>query len=102
MVLAVLFLKKPLQLKLTPKHPDCQVSNCAQSINSGCDGIFSDRRRLRGVAGTGGAQKVRPDHAESEGQFMAFYSDLSIPIETKKKPGEWQNLLIELDQLKSM
>jgi hypothetical protein len=34
--------------------------------------------------------------------IMAFYSDLSIPIETKKNPGEWQNLLLELDQLKSM
>ena len=34
--------------------------------------------------------------------IMAFYSDLSIPIETKKNPGEWQNLLTELDQLKSM
>jgi len=31
--------------------------------------------------------------------IMAFYSDLSIPIETKKNPGEWQNLLTELDQL---
>ena len=34
--------------------------------------------------------------------IMAFYSDLSIPIETKKNPGEWQTLLLELDQLKSM
>jgi hypothetical protein len=34
--------------------------------------------------------------------IMAFYSDLSIPIETKKNPGDWQNLLTELDQLKSM
>ncbi|PYV47863.1 MAG: hypothetical protein DMG92_15370 [Acidobacteria bacterium] len=33
--------------------------------------------------------------------IMAFYSDLSIPIETKKNPGEWQTLLLELDQLKS-
>jgi hypothetical protein len=34
--------------------------------------------------------------------IIAFYSDLSIPIETKKNPGEWQTLLLELDQLKSM
>jgi zinc dependent phospholipase C len=34
--------------------------------------------------------------------IMAFYSDLSVPIETKKNPSDWRNLLTELDQLKSM
>jgi hypothetical protein len=34
--------------------------------------------------------------------IIAFYSDLSIPIETKKNPGEWKTLLLELDQLQSM
>jgi hypothetical protein len=33
---------------------------------------------------------------------MAFYFDLSVPIETKKNPGDWQNVLTELDQLKLM
>jgi hypothetical protein len=34
--------------------------------------------------------------------IMAFYFDLSVPIETKKNPGDWQNVLTELDQLKLM
>jgi hypothetical protein len=34
--------------------------------------------------------------------IMAFYFDLSVPIETKKNPGDWQNVLTELEQLKSM
>jgi hypothetical protein len=33
--------------------------------------------------------------------ILNFYSDLALPIETKKNPGEWQNVLSELDQLKS-
>jgi hypothetical protein len=33
--------------------------------------------------------------------ILAFYSDLTLPIETKKNPGEWQDVLSELDQLKS-
>jgi hypothetical protein len=34
--------------------------------------------------------------------IMAFYFDLSVPIETKKNPGDWQIVLTELEQLKSM
>ena len=32
--------------------------------------------------------------------ILQFYSDLSLPIETKKDQGDWQNVLTELDQLK--
>ena len=32
--------------------------------------------------------------------ILAFYSDLSVPIETKKDPARWQNVLTSLDQLK--
>src|SRR5438270_2543080 len=39
--------------------------------------------------------------AELRDNILAFYSDLTLPIETKKNPGEWQNVLSELDQLKS-
>jgi hypothetical protein len=34
--------------------------------------------------------------------IMAFYSDLNVPIDTKKNPGDWQNVLKELNELKSM
>src|SRR5437868_3154793 len=39
--------------------------------------------------------------AELRDNILVFYSDLTLPIETKKNPGEWQNVLSELDQLKS-
>jgi hypothetical protein len=33
---------------------------------------------------------------------LDFYSDLSLPIATKGNQGDWQSVLIQLDQLKSM
>src|SRR5208337_1762270 len=33
--------------------------------------------------------------------ILDFYSDLSVPIETKKDPDNWQGVLTALDQLKS-
>jgi hypothetical protein len=33
--------------------------------------------------------------------IMQFYSDLSLPIETKKDQARWQGVLTSLDQLKS-
>ncbi|MGB8456152.1 MAG: zinc dependent phospholipase C family protein [Candidatus Acidiferrum sp.] len=32
--------------------------------------------------------------------ILAFYSDLSLPLETKKDPAKWQSVLASLDQLK--
>ncbi len=37
---------------------------------------------------------------ELRDNILQFYSDLSLPIETKKDTGDWQNVLTELDQLK--
>jgi uncharacterized protein (DUF433 family) len=34
--------------------------------------------------------------------ILQFYSDLSLPIETKKDPLRWQGVLTELEQLKSV
>jgi len=34
--------------------------------------------------------------------ILQFYSDLSLPIETKKNPVHWQYVLTELEQLKSV
>ena len=34
--------------------------------------------------------------------LLDFYSDLSVPIITKTNPGDWQKVLTELDQLKSL
>jgi hypothetical protein len=34
--------------------------------------------------------------------ILRFYSDLSVPIATKKDKARWQGVLIGLDQLKSM
>jgi hypothetical protein len=39
---------------------------------------------------------------ELRGNILQFYSDLSVPIETKKDPVRWQGVLTALDQLKSM
>ncbi len=46
--------------------------------------------------------KFEHTSAELRENILAFYSDLTVPIETKKNPGNWQSLLTELDQLKSM
>jgi len=37
---------------------------------------------------------------ELRANILDFYSDLSLPIETKKDEGHWRGLLISLDQLK--
>lgn len=39
---------------------------------------------------------------ELRDNILTFYSDPAAPINTKKKPVNWQNVLIELDQLKSI
>src|ERR1700733_90929 len=37
---------------------------------------------------------------ELRGNILTFYSDLSVPIETKKDPARWQSVLTSLDQLR--
>jgi hypothetical protein len=39
---------------------------------------------------------------ELRDNILQFYSDLSVPIETKKDKVRWQAVLTELDQLKSV
>jgi hypothetical protein len=46
--------------------------------------------------------KFEHTSAELRDNILAFYSDLTLPMETKKNPARWQNLLTELDQLKAM
>jgi hypothetical protein len=38
--------------------------------------------------------------SELRDNILLFYSDLSLPIETKNDQGDWQHVLTELDQLK--
>jgi hypothetical protein len=38
---------------------------------------------------------------ELRDNILQFYSDLSVPIETKRDPARWQGVLTALDQLKS-
>lgn len=38
---------------------------------------------------------------ELRANVLDFYSDLSAPIETKKNPAQWNNVLMELEHLKS-
>ena len=38
---------------------------------------------------------------ELRDNILQFYSDLSVPIETKKDQPRWQGVLTELDQLKA-
>jgi hypothetical protein len=37
---------------------------------------------------------------ELRANILLFYSDLSVPIETKKDKGDWESVLSQLDQLK--
>jgi hypothetical protein len=46
-------------------------------------------------------QKFDGTTPELRANILDFYSDLSAPIDTKRKPGDWKNVLTELDQLKS-
>ncbi len=39
---------------------------------------------------------------ELRANILNFYSDPSVLVETKKSPGDWKNLLTELEQLKAM
>ncbi len=39
---------------------------------------------------------------ELRSNLVDFYSDLSVPISTKTNPGDWQRVLTQLDQLKSI
>ncbi len=39
--------------------------------------------------------------ADLRDNILDFYSDLSLPLETKKNSGQWQSVLSSLDQLKS-
>jgi hypothetical protein len=39
---------------------------------------------------------------ELRDNILEFYSDLSVPIETKKDPAHWQGVLTALDQLKAV
>src|SRR5579864_4492976 len=47
-------------------------------------------------------QKFDRTSPELRDNILQFYSDLSVPIETKKDGRRWQAVLTELDQLKSM
>jgi CRISPR/Cas system CSM-associated protein Csm2 small subunit len=38
---------------------------------------------------------------QQRGNILDYYSDLSLPIETKKDASRWQEVLADLDQLKS-
>src|SRR5437763_3088340 len=46
--------------------------------------------------------KFKNTTSELRDDILAFYSDLTVPIETKKNAGNWQHVLTELDQLKPM
>jgi hypothetical protein len=47
-------------------------------------------------------QKFALTSPELRDNILQFYSDLSVPIETKKDPIRWQTLLTSLEQLKSV
>ena len=46
------------------------------------------------------AKKFDSTPSELRANILAFYSDLSAPIETKKDPAQWRNVLTSLDQLR--
>jgi Zinc dependent phospholipase C len=48
------------------------------------------------------ARKFDLTSPELRDNILNFYSDLSLPLETKKDNTQWQNVLASLDQLKSV
>src|SRR5579859_588292 len=46
------------------------------------------------------ARKFDLTSADLRNNILSFYSDLSLPLETKKDSARWQNVLSSLDQLK--
>jgi hypothetical protein len=48
------------------------------------------------------ARKFDLTSPELRDNILNFYSDLSLPLETKKDNAQWQNVLASLDQLKSV
>jgi hypothetical protein len=46
------------------------------------------------------ARKFDRTSPELRGNILTFYSDHSVPIETKKDPARWQSVLTSLDQLR--
>jgi hypothetical protein len=47
------------------------------------------------------ARKFDLTSPDLRANILNFYSDLSLPLETKKDPVQWQSVLASLDQLKS-
>jgi hypothetical protein len=47
------------------------------------------------------AKQFNMTSAQLRGNILDFYSDLSLPIETRKDASRWQEVLVNLDQLKS-
>ena len=48
------------------------------------------------------ARKFDRTTPELRDNILAFYTDLAAPISTKRNPADWQNVLAELGQLKSI
>lgn len=46
-------------------------------------------------------QKFDQTSPELRNNILEFYSDLSLPIETKRDQSRWQTVLIDLDHLKA-
>jgi hypothetical protein len=46
------------------------------------------------------ARKFDLTSPDLRANILSFYSDLSLPLETKKDAGRWQAVLVDLDQLK--
>jgi hypothetical protein len=46
------------------------------------------------------ARKFDLTSADLRDNILSFYSDLAVPLETKKDPALWQSVLTDLDQLK--
>jgi len=46
------------------------------------------------------ARKFDLTSADLRDNILSFYSDLSLPLETKKDATRWQGVLASLDQLK--
>jgi hypothetical protein len=47
-------------------------------------------------------RKFAQTSPELRDNILTFYSDLALPIDTKKKPADWQAVLTALDQLKAV
>jgi len=77
--------------------PNCDLDS--GNVTVGAEYSLTDETYAKLLAQLS-ARKFDGTTNELRDNILNFYGDLSLPIETRKDPARWQNLLAELDQLR--